>query len=85
MTKYKSRILLSGGEQYIFSPLSFTLQLLVAIPENRIPSNKEKSFNMKKKGNIYSFSNQSGVKFDSPLPRKITFSFSIKLQLDLAE
>lgn len=75
MSNYKIRILLSEGRQYFFSPLSFALQLLAAISENRIPSDKEKSFSMKKEGNIYSFSNQSGVKFDSLLPRKITFSF----------
>jgi hypothetical protein len=39
----------------------------------------------KKKGNVYFFRNQSGVKFDSLLPRKIAFSFPLKLQLDLAK
>jgi len=42
--------LLSEGGQYLFIPLSFALQLLAAISENRIPSDKEKSFSMKKKG-----------------------------------
>jgi hypothetical protein len=68
-----------------FQSLIFTRQLPAAISENRISSNKEKSSNIKKNGNIYSFSNQSGVKFDSLLQRKITFSFSIKLQLDFSK
>jgi len=50
MSNYKIRILLSEGGQIFFSSLSFALQLLAAISENRIPSDKEKSFSMKKKG-----------------------------------
>jgi len=50
VSNYSIRILLSEGGQYLFSPLSSALQLLAAISENRIPSDKEKSFSMKKKG-----------------------------------
>jgi hypothetical protein len=76
MSNYKIRILLSEERQYFFGSLSLALQLLAAISENRIPSDKGKSFSMKKKGlYIYSFSNQNGVKFDSLLLRKITLSF----------
>jgi hypothetical protein len=74
MTEYNVRILLTGGGQYILNPLSFTLQLLAALSANYIP-NGEKSFSMEKRGNIYSFSNHSGVKFDFLLPNEITFFF----------
>lgn len=70
--KCKVRILLTGGGQYILNPLSFTLQLLAALSANYIP-NGEKSFSTEKRGNIYSFSNHNGVKFDFLLPNEITF------------
>jgi hypothetical protein len=49
VSNYKNRILLSEGGHF-FIPLSFALQPLAAISENRNPSDKEKSFSMKKKG-----------------------------------
>lgn len=84
MAEYNVRILLTGGGQYILNPLSFTLQLLAALSANYIP-NGEKSFSTEKRGNIYSFSNHNGVKFDFLLPNEITFFFLYQTWIRLAK
>ena len=75
MTNYKIRILLSGGRQYFFQPLIIYFAAAGSYIWKSHSEWQREILQYEKEGDIYSFSNQSGVKFDSLLPRKIAFSF----------